>query len=84
SFMVAPRIDGLDPRRKATLGVNSLEVILSGDAPELRSLSVEQLSVSLSLVGLGPGRFSIEPIVKLPDKMTLVSITPKTVEVQIQ
>ena len=75
---------GLDEELEATLSPERVRVVLFGPLPVLDSLVAQDVRVTADLFGLEPGRYSIEPVVDLPDRGIAVrSLQPSAVSVLI-
>jgi YbbR domain-containing protein len=75
---------GLQPNLMPIASPKVVEVILSGPQPRLAALLPEDVRVILDLSGLGQGdEDQIEPVVVLPEGVTVDSIIPSVIQVQI-
>jgi len=80
---IAPECQGLEPGLVVTVSLQSVEVILGGPLPTLERLQPGDVRVILDLMGLEPGTYQIEPQVLKPEGLTVLSINPPTVQVEI-
>lgn len=78
-----PVIQGLAPGLTYTLGLDFVNVFLSGPVSKLEELKPDAAPVILDLTGLGPGVHVIEPKVPTPEGIKVEGMTPQTVEVAI-
>ena len=83
TFLVGVICDGA-PSGSACLPQQAqLSATLRGPADRLADLDPADLTPTLDASGLGPGSHTLTPIFALPDGVTLVSVSPGTVTVQI-
>lgn len=80
---IAPECQGLGPGLVVTVSLQFVEVILGGPLPTLEGLQPGEVRVILDLMGRGPGMYQIEPHVLKPEGLTVLSINPATVQVEI-
>jgi len=78
-----PVVQGLGPGLVYTLAPEVVNVFLSGPVPKLESLRPDAAPVILDLTGLGPGVHVVEPLVPVPEEITVEGLSPQTVEVTI-
>jgi len=78
-----PVIQGLAPGLTYTLGLESVNVFLSGPVSKLDELKPDAAPVILDLTGLGPGVHVVEPKVPTPEGIRVEGLIPQTVEVII-
>lgn len=77
-------IIGLSPGLEASVNPAVVNVILSGPVPVLNTLGPTDVRVVVDLTGFDVGTYQFTPQVNiLPDRVTLSSILPATVEVTI-
>lgn len=62
---------------------SEISVIVNGPSDALAALKSGDIIVRVDLAGLGPGTYSLEPDVLLPQSLTYVSADPGTVTVRI-
>jgi YbbR domain-containing protein len=75
---------GLDPELEAILSPDQVRVVLFGPLPALDALAPDDVRVTVDLIGLEPGEYSIEPQVDLPERgIELRSVQPSAVTIQI-
>ena len=83
--MSRPPIElGLGSGLTTTIGLQMVEVVISGPVPKLNQLKPSDVRVILNLVGRLPGSYSIEPEIIVPDGLRWESIVPKSVPVEIR
>jgi len=79
-----PDLIGLGSGLEAVVVPEQVRVVLFGPLPVLDSLVEEDVRVTLDVFGLGPGSYSIEPRVDVPDRgIEVRSIQPTAVTVAI-
>lgn len=78
-----PEIQGLSPGLTYTLGIDTINVFLSGPVPKLNDMKSDAVPVILDLTGLGPGVHSVEPKVPTPEGIRVEGLAPQTIEVTI-
>jgi YbbR domain-containing protein len=79
-----PDLIGLGSGLEAVVVPEQVRVVLFGPLPVLDSLVEEDVRVTLDVFGLGPGSYSIEPRVDVPDRgIEVRSIQPTAVTVTI-
>jgi YbbR domain-containing protein len=61
-----------------------VEVRLGGDLPTLRSVSPDQVKVSVNLTDLGAGTHRLEPQVQAPAGLKVAEVSPTSVEVILE
>lgn len=76
-------IQGLRRGLEATPSPDAVDVILEGPLPELQALKLEDVRVILDLIDLGRGTHKVTPEVIVPEGLSVKSIVPDTVEVEI-
>ena len=83
---VPPTAINLSPNVALARVPEAVSVTISGPAPALSTLALNpgDFRVVLDLQGKGPGRWTVQPVVqRLPAGLTLVSMDPKQVEVEL-
>jgi YbbR domain-containing protein len=80
---ITPESQGLGPGLVVTVSLQTVEVILGGPMPMLETLQAGDVRVLLDLLNLTPGTYQIEPQVLKPTGLTVLSINPATVQVEI-
>lgn len=86
SLVIEPevRVAGLSPGLTATIAPETLVIILSGPLPRLDTLTTEDITVIVDVLGLRPGVYELEPeIVVSTADVIIESVAPPTVEVII-
>ena len=78
-----PVIQGLATGMTYTLGIESVNVFLTGPMTKLDDLQPDAVPVVLDLTGLGPGVHVIEPKVPTPEGIKVESLSPQTIEIII-
>ncbi len=78
-----PVIQGLAPGLTYTLGLDSVNVFLSGPVPKLEDLKPDDVPVVIDLAGLGPGVHVVEPTVPTPEGIRVEGLSPQTIEITI-
>ena len=78
-----PVIQGVGPGLEASVGLDTIEVILSGPLPLLESLGADDVFVILDLTGLLAGVHTVTPRVVVPDQIRSEGVIPQQVEVVI-
>jgi YbbR domain-containing protein len=73
----------LDPALTATAEPTTIGVTIDASQSVLQSLAASDIRVWVSVAGLGPGIYSLEPSVSVPEGVTLVSEEARTVTVTI-
>lgn len=75
---------GLGPELEAVLSPDQVRVVLFGPLPALDALAPDDVRVTVDVIGLEPGEYSIQPQVDLPERgIELRSVQPSAVTVQI-
>lgn len=80
---IVPESQGLEPGLVVTVSPEVIEVILGGPMPTLERLQPGEVRVILDLLGLAPGTYQIVPQVLKPEGLTVLSINPATIQVEI-
>lgn len=81
---VTPTLRGIDSGLTATVGLDSIVVILSGPLSRMETFDPEIVSVVLDLTNLTPGEYTIVPEVTLPEEIQVENIVPEAVPVKIE
>ncbi len=63
---------------------SSINVLLAGSPDWLRSVRTGEIRAIVDLAELGPGVYTVEPLVSVPDNLSMDSIMPRTVEIKIE
>ncbi|MCU0520208.1 MAG: CdaR family protein, partial [Anaerolineae bacterium] len=80
---VTPTIRGLGPNLTATVGLDTVLVILSGPMASMEALDPIAVEVILDVKGLSLGDYTITPEIELPADIEIENITPQAVPVKI-
>ncbi len=80
---VTPTIRGLSPTLTATVGLDTVIVILSGPLSSMEALDPTSVDVTLDVSGLPIGEYTITPEIDLPGDIDIENITPQAVPVKI-
>lgn len=82
---VRPEIRGLSPGLTATVGIDSVVVILSGPLSAMEQLDPEaDVHLILDLTNLAPGNYTLTPTVAVPDRIVIENVIPDAVSVRIE
>jgi YbbR domain-containing protein len=81
---VTPTVRGLDNGLTATIGLDSIVVILSGRLSQMETFDPATVSVVLNLTNLKPGEYTIVPEVTVPEEIQVENIVPEAVPVKIE
>ncbi len=79
----AVTIQGLQPGYRASVAPETVRVILAGPLPVLAELKPEDVTITVNLLGLGPGTYKLRPVASVPENIRVESIIPETLEVVI-
>ena len=83
-FSVALQVANLPDGLVVTPGVSTLQVILSGPAPELRTLTAADITATIDLEGLDAGQHTVPVVMSVPTFATVVTVTPPQISVTIR
>jgi len=83
TMQIKPELQGLGPGLTATTSLEAVEIILSGPLPLLETLEADDVRVVLDLFELSRGTHQVEPNVIVPEGVTVQSILPATIQVEI-
>ncbi len=72
------------PGMEAVVAPTTVSVILSGPAPVLRTLQASSVIVSLNLSGVGAGTYLLTPDVSTPPQVTVLSVDPAQLQVDVR
>ena len=78
-----PNVIGVTAPLTATVSPPTVDIVLAGPLPLLNQLSEEDVRVDVDATGLGPGVQQITPRVVTPEGVTVQSVLPTTVQVEI-
>ena len=81
---LTPVIRGLHRQFTATIGIESVVVILDGPLTIMDTLPVTDVQVILDLTNLTPGDYNLTPTVIIPNGVTLQNLLPETIPVEIE
>jgi YbbR domain-containing protein len=84
TFGVAPTLSGVGSDLGVVSVTPSVEVLLQGPLPVLRSVIPDQVTVTIDLTGLGAGTHLLEARVQAPEGLQVLSTSPSTVEVILE
>jgi YbbR domain-containing protein len=76
-------IQGLSQAWLATLSPAEVDVILEGPETLLTELVADDIQVYVNLFGLSRGVHRVLPVVVAPEGVSVVSVIPETIEVEI-
>lgn len=79
-----PVLLGVGEGLTATSTLTSVEVVVAGPVPQLSVLKPEDIRVILNAVGLEPGVHNIELDVVVPEGLTVESVVPRAIPVEIR
>jgi len=83
-FFTAVQIQNLGPNVEGSIDPGSVTVVLAGQAPTLAALSTDQVSASIDAAGRGPGQYTVDVALRLPQGVTLQSVQPTRVTLTIK
>jgi YbbR domain-containing protein len=82
---VAPRVTGLKPNLDVSAIIpETVDLVIGGPALVLDSLDPGDVSVTLDVARLPTGTHLLEPVVELPEGLSVEGVLPQQVEVLIQ
>jgi YbbR domain-containing protein len=76
-------LDGASPALTYAPGTGSVLVILGGPVAALDALDAASFTVRVDVADLAPGSHVVPVVVDVPDGLTLVSVTPSRVAVEV-
>ena len=79
-----PVLLGVGEGLTATSTLTSVEVVVAGPVPQLSTLKPDDVRVILNAVGLEPGVHNIEIEVVVPEGLTVESVVPRAIPVEIR
>ena len=68
----------------ATVSPPAIDIVLAGPLPQLNQLTEEDVRVEVDASNLPPGVHQVAPTVIKPDGITVQSVLPATVQVEIK
>jgi YbbR domain-containing protein len=77
-------IQGLQLGYTALTSPGTVDVILSGPAPKLEAIGADDVRVVVDLFGLQPGVYKITAQAFAPEDLTVESVLPESIEVEIK
>jgi hypothetical protein len=80
----APLVIGITSPLTATVSPASVDIVLSGPLPQLNALTENDVRVEVDASGLATGAQQLTPRVITPDGITVQSVIPATVQVEIK
>jgi YbbR domain-containing protein len=80
---VAPRFINTAPGLTSSTSTAIVLVTISGPLDVLQDLSPEAVQVVVDLAGLGPGTYTLTPLVQVPDGITFIRISPVQITVTL-
>lgn len=78
------QLQGASSGVTATVAPTMVQVILSGPQPILDLLQQEDVRVVVDVLRLTPGSYSLEPRVVVPSEISVNSVVPSTIQVEIR
>jgi YbbR domain-containing protein len=81
---VTPTVSGLRPNLSATVGLDTIIVILSGPLLAMEDLDVGTVEAILDLTAYTSGEYLITPRIIVPNEIKIENITPQAVPVRIE
>ena len=78
-----PVVLGLSGTLTSTLSPESVDLVLSGPLPSLTDLLEDDVRLTVDVTGLEAGVYQLTPRVIVPDGITVQSVIPTTVRVEI-
>jgi YbbR domain-containing protein len=79
-----PLVIGVTSPLTATISPASVDIVLSGPLPRLNTLTDADVRVEVDASSLAPGVQQLTPRVITPDGITVQSIIPATVQVEVK
>ena len=76
---VAPQLNNLGSGLQVISSPSYVDVTIQGEAPVMKSVSVDQVKVILNADGLGEGVHSVKPSVTVPAGVSVASVSPEAV-----
>jgi YbbR domain-containing protein len=84
TFGVAPTTSGLGSGLRLVSITPLVEVRLQGDLPILRSVTPDQIKVTVDLKGLTAGTHQVEPSIEAPSDLQVLDTSPSAVTVVLE
>ena len=83
-FLVALQVEGLVPGLQVGGTLPTIEVILSGELPDLRSVGSRDVEAFLDFSGLAGGTHTVGVEIQPPQSLSVISVTPDEIEVTLE
>jgi YbbR domain-containing protein len=83
-FLEAVQIQNVGSSFVAETDVGSVTVTVSGPAPTLTAITVDQVVVTVDASGKGPGTYTMDAVVRVPTGVTVQSVQPQRVTLTIR
>jgi len=84
TMTLRPAVQGLAPALQIdALSPETIDVILQGPLPRLKTLDSQNVVATLDLSALGVGVHDVTPVLLLPEGVTQQTLLPETVQVTI-
>ncbi|MEA3338061.1 MAG: CdaR family protein [Chloroflexota bacterium] len=83
TMQVVPTIQGLGPGLTRTLPIDTVDLIVRGPVSILEAMEPGLVAVIIDLIDLGPGLHSVALTPVVQDNVTVTSLLPQTIEIQI-
>lgn len=80
---VAPRFINTAPGLTSSTSTAIVLVTVSGPLNVLQDISPEAVQVVVDLAGLGPGTYTLTPVVQVPDGVTFIRVSPVQITVTL-
>ncbi|MGC9350032.1 MAG: CdaR family protein [Anaerolineae bacterium] len=81
---VIPQVQGISENLTATVGLDSVLVILSGPLATMETLEPSAVELTLDLTNMTPGEYSIVPQVTVPEDVDIENIVPEAIPVRVE
>lgn len=81
---VAPQVTSVGDNLQASLQTTSVDILLRGELPTLRSLTSESVKATINASGLAEGVHVLQPQVSAPEGVEVVSINPTQIVVVLR
>jgi len=78
-----PSVIGISETLSAKVSPLTVDIVLAGPQPTLNSLTLDNVRVELDASGLGAGVHQLTPKVTVPNDLSVQSVVPSTVQVEI-
>lgn len=84
TLAVTPTVRGLTHGMTATVGTESVVLILNGPLAIMEHLQATDVNVVVDLSNLMPGDYTIIPVVDVPDEVIVQNVIPEVIPVRIE